>query len=77
MPPCTTPNPSLPKRLPLKENEVLLAYALSDDAGYVFVVRKGGVRKLHKIPLGREALEGKVKAFMAPLVNRQTGATFP
>jgi tetratricopeptide (TPR) repeat protein len=55
--------------LPLKENEVLLEYALGDASGYVMVVRRGGVKKVVRIPLGREALEGKVKAFMAPLLS--------
>jgi CHAT domain-containing protein/Tfp pilus assembly protein PilF len=64
------PQPLPARDLPLKENEVLLEYALGDQAGYLFVVRKGGVRKLIKIPLGREGLEAKVRAFMAPLINK-------
>jgi CHAT domain-containing protein len=65
------PKPFPPEELPLKENEVLLEYALSDDAGYVFVVRKGGVKRLEKIPIGREVLEEKVKAFLEPMNTRQ------
>jgi tetratricopeptide (TPR) repeat protein len=66
------PEPVPAADLPLQEHEVLLEYALGEAAGYVMVVRKGGVTKVVKIPLGREALEGKVKAFMAPFINRQT-----
>jgi CHAT domain-containing protein/Tfp pilus assembly protein PilF len=65
------PKPIPPEELPLKEDEVLLEYALGDDAGYVFVVRKGGVKKLIKIPFSKEALEAKVKAFIEPMNTKQ------
>ncbi|MFZ6007693.1 MAG: CHAT domain-containing protein [Nitrospirota bacterium] len=61
------PKPIPAEELPLKENDVLIEYAITDDASYVFVVRKRGVRNLVKIPLGKEALEEKIKAFMEPL----------
>ena len=51
------PQPVPAADLPLKENEVLLEYALGEKASYVMVVRKGGVSKVVKIPLGREELE--------------------
>ena len=70
------PEPLPARDLPLQDNEVLLEYALGDKASYVFVVRKGGVTKLVKIPLGREGLETKVKAFMAPFLNAEP-AGFP
>jgi CHAT domain-containing protein/Tfp pilus assembly protein PilF len=63
------PEPLPARDLPLQENEVLLEYALGDKVSTIFVVRKGGVAKLLKIPLGREGLETKVKAFMAPFLN--------
>jgi CHAT domain-containing protein len=63
------PQPLPARDLPLQENEVLLEYALGEKASYVFVVRKGGVQGLHSIPLGKEALEGKVKDFMVPFLN--------
>jgi CHAT domain-containing protein/Tfp pilus assembly protein PilF len=66
------PLPVPAAELPLKGNEVLLEYALGEAAGYIMVVRKGGVAKVVKIPLGREALEGKVMAFMEPFINNQT-----
>jgi len=65
------PHPLPAADLPLKDNEVLLEFALGDAESFVFVVRKGGVKRLVKIPHGREALETKVKAFMEPLVNQE------
>jgi len=61
------PKPFPPEDLPLRSNEVLLEYALGDEASYLFLVRKGGVERILKIPMGREALDAKVKAFMKPL----------
>jgi tetratricopeptide (TPR) repeat protein len=51
------PLPVPAANLALQENEVLLENALGEAAGYVFVVRKGGVGKIVKIPLGRQELE--------------------
>jgi CHAT domain-containing protein/tetratricopeptide (TPR) repeat protein len=65
------PEPVPAKDLPLKENEVLLEYALGETASYVMVVRRGGVKKVVRIPLGREELEGKIKDFMEPFINLQ------
>ena len=65
------PKPIPPEELPLKDNEVLLEYAIGDDAGYLFVVRKGGVKKLIKILLSKEELEAKVKAFIEPMNTKQ------
>ncbi|HHT9121830.1 MAG TPA: CHAT domain-containing protein [Candidatus Wunengus sp. YC63] len=58
------PKPVPPEELPLKDNEILLEYAMSDDACYLFVVRKGGVKSLLSIPFGKEALESKVQEFV-------------
>jgi len=63
------PQPVPAAGLPLKDNEVLLEYALGEAASYVMVVRKGGVSKVVPIPLGQEALAGKVKDFMEPFIN--------
>ncbi len=62
------PQPLPARDLPLRENEVLLEYALGEEACYVFVVRKGGVQKLYPVNLGRGALEAKVQEFMKPLL---------
>jgi tetratricopeptide (TPR) repeat protein len=65
------PQPLPAADLPLKDNEVLLEFALGEAESFVFVVRKGGVQRLVKIPHGRQELEAKVKAFMEPLVNQE------
>lgn len=64
------PRPVAAEQLPLAADELLLAYALGEDAGYLFVVRKGGVQRVVRIPLKRAALEEKVKNFLEPLTNR-------
>ena len=61
------PKPIPAEELSLKENEVLIEFALTGDEGYVFVIRKGGVNRIHRINIHREALEEKVKSFMEPL----------
>ena len=65
------PQPLPAADLPLKDNEVLLEFALGEAESFVFVVRKGGVKHLVRIPQGRKELEAKVKAFMEPLVNQE------
>lgn len=61
------PKPMAPEELPLEEGEVLFEYALGEDSSFVFVVRKGGVGRVVKIPEGREALEEKVRRFVEML----------
>ena len=39
----------------------------------IFVVRQDGVQYLHPLPLGRKALEARVREFMEPLINSQAG----
>ena len=65
------PKPVSPEDLPLKENEVLLEYAIGEDAGYLFVVRKGGVKRLIKIPITKDELEEKIKAFIEPMNTKE------
>ena len=70
------PKPVPPEELPLKEDEVLLEYAIGDDAAYLFVVSGSagssrGVKRLIKIPLSREEIEAKVKAFIEPMNTKQ------
>jgi len=64
------PRPVAADQLPLAVDELLLAYALGEDASYLFVVRKGGVQRVVRIPLKRSVLEEKVKDFLEPLTNR-------
>lgn len=61
------PQPVLPERLPLKDNEVLLEYALGSDAGYIFKVSKAGVETVIRIPQGKEEIERQVSDFVLPL----------
>jgi len=61
------PLPMDAKKLPLREHEVLLEYALTDEATYLFVVRKGGIQRLITIPLRKGDVEEAVKSFMEPL----------
>jgi len=65
------PKPVSPEDLPLNENEVLLEYAIGKDSGYLFVVRKGGVKRLVKIPITKEELEEKIKAFIEPMNTKE------
>ncbi|RLB82352.1 MAG: hypothetical protein DRH17_05955 [Deltaproteobacteria bacterium] len=65
------PKPIPPEDLPLKEDEVLLEYAITKDAVYLFVTRKAGVNKLIKIPVTKEELEEKIKTFMEPMNTRE------
>ncbi len=65
------PRPIPPEELPLKANEVLLEYAMGEDAGFLFVVRKGGVSRLVKIPVSRQRLEETVTSFLAPMNSNE------
>ncbi|MBM4283712.1 MAG: CHAT domain-containing protein [Deltaproteobacteria bacterium] len=56
--------------LPLKDDEVLLEYALGEKAGYLMVVRRGGVKKVMQLPVGREGMEEQVRAFMKPFLDQ-------
>ncbi len=64
------PLPVKAEELPLRENEVLFEYAITDDATYLFVIKKGGVKRLIKIPLTRQSLEDTVKSFIEPMNTR-------
>ncbi len=59
--------PIPPDELPLKANEVLLEYVVSDDASYVFRVSKGKVEKMIKINMGKEEINKMVTEFVLPL----------
>ena len=61
------PKPMPAEDMPLKANEVLIELGISNDAVVVFVVRKGGVNKIHKINISKEELTEKVKKFIEPL----------
>jgi len=61
------PSPIPAAKLPLKKDETVLEYVFGDDACYLFVVRKGGVKKILRIAASPAELEKSVKAFMEPL----------
>jgi hypothetical protein len=65
------PKPSPPEDLPLKADEVLLEYAIGENTCFLFVVRKGGVDRLVKIPVSRQQLEKAVAAFVAPMNSNE------
>ena len=67
------PQPTPIKYLPLTENEVVIEYALGEDAGAIFVVRRDGVQYLYPLPLGRKALEARVRELMDPVMAGRTG----
>lgn len=64
------PRPVAAEQLPLADDELLLAYALGEEASYLFVVRKGGVQRVLRIPIKQAVLEEKIKSFLEPLTNR-------
>ncbi len=67
------PKPVPAGELSLKADEVLIEFALSGGEGYVFVIRKDGIQRIHRIDIQREALEDKARSFMEPLnTNRPT-----
>lgn len=61
------PQPLPPEALPLQEQEVLLEYAIADDATYLFRASKRGVDKIWRLPVRRADLERQVQAFLKPL----------
>lgn len=65
------PLPVKAEDLSLKENEVLLEYAVTEKAVCLFVVRKEGVKKFIKIPIGREVIEKSVKSFVEPMNSKR------
>ena len=71
------PQPVPAHELPLADDEVLLECTIGEDTSYAFIVRRGGVMQVVVIPLGREALEAEVRAFMAAAAGcGRTGAGF-
>jgi len=64
------PKPLPPEELPLKEKEVILEFAVGDDAIYLFLVRKGGVENIFRIPVKIDDLGEKIASFMVPMNTR-------
>jgi CHAT domain-containing protein len=60
------PQPYKARELPLKPGEVLLEYALGDQASYLFRVEPGGKTQVFRLALGQEAMEKRLGALLAP-----------
>lgn len=68
------PSPIHAEEIPLKDNEVLIEFGTSSDAAFVFVLRKGGLQRTHKINISGDELSGKVKKFIGPFsTGKDTG----
>lgn len=61
------PQPVPVASLPLQRQEVLLEYALGEEASYLFRVSPELGEKVWRLPLGKTALERQVQSFLAPL----------
>jgi len=59
------PKPVSLQNLPLKQNEILVEYAVGNDETYAFVIRKNGIR-IHRLNIPEAALTEKIKSFMEP-----------
>ena len=70
------PAPIRAKELPLRKNEILLEYCITNNSTYIYVVKKGGVKKIIKIPMGKEKLESLVYWFILPLHNKYSKEGF-
>ncbi|MBI4642176.1 MAG: CHAT domain-containing protein [Deltaproteobacteria bacterium] len=60
------PQPYRAQELPLKSGEVLLEYALGEKESYLFRVEPGGKTTIFRLGLGKEALEKRLGAMLAP-----------
>lgn len=65
------PRPIPAEELPLRDDEVLIAFGVSSKAVTVFIVRKGGVKRIENIHISGSELAGKVKKFMEPFSSGQ------
>ncbi|MBZ4643352.1 MAG: tetratricopeptide repeat protein [Deferribacteraceae bacterium] len=65
------PLPVTAEKLPLKENELLLEYSVTNDATYLFLVAKGGIKKIIKLPVSKKQLEEDIKAFLSPMTLKK------
>jgi CHAT domain-containing protein/Tfp pilus assembly protein PilF len=66
------PEPVVPERLSLKKNEVLLEYVLCENAGYIFIVKEGGLQPIIKIKKSKKEIEQLVSSFIKPLQSQYT-----
>ena len=57
------PQPVPPEALPLKDQEVLLEYAIGEEATYLFRVNRGRVEKVWRVPVRQLNSNGKWRRF--------------
>ena len=70
------PKPVVPEHLSLRKNEVLLEYVLCENAGYIFVVKKGGLDRILKINKSKKEVEQLVKSFISPFQSQYSIGDF-
>lgn len=63
------PKAILPEAIPLKENEVLLEFAIGEDATYLFKVKKGGIEGIYKIEQRMPEIEKLITEYTLLLQN--------
>lgn len=61
------PRPVAAGELPLKDSEAVIEFGMSNNAVFVFDVRKGGDIKIYKIDIAGNKLDEKVRKFIEPL----------
>jgi len=65
------PEPIPPDKIPLKNNEVLIEYAIADEATYIFLVKKSGIEHIFKMNINKDDLNKKVADFLEVIKNYQ------
>lgn len=70
------PKPFRVEELPLRDDEVLLEYELTEKAGYLFLVEKNKVKKIVKIPNSKKDIEALVNEFVRPIQSPYTKQGF-
>ncbi len=61
------PQPLPPEALQLRGSEVLLEYAIGEEATYLFRLTTGGVDNVWRLPVRQADLEQQVQTFLRPL----------
>lgn len=64
------PVPILAHQVPLKENEILLEFGITNDAVFTFVLRKNRATRICRQAVTRDELAAKVEKFLEPLNSR-------
>lgn len=70
------PEPSALRNIPLRTGEALVAFKVNQKATYVWLARKGQEPASFTIPVSRDELTARVRAFRAPLEDAARLAEF-